>query len=251
MASPPEGAPAGAAVSRAASESGKAAEVLRILDRYLIEVVERYDLCPWARAARLGGEVAAGVLWGAPSEDAWVDAASALLARPGARVVMVVAPELAITPSALRAIRSRIVVRLPHAGIADFHPQATLDLATPARLVPFLRRAPDPLLQLVPLSLLATVRGPPQTVDLARQVLLLGGLGPPPRPDAAARIAAANHATTTLHAAEIEAALDAIAADRAAAYARAGIGTVGASGAGEGDGPDRPDRSVAAGELGG
>ena len=29
-----------------------------------------------------------------------------------------------------------------------------LDLATPARLVPFLRRAPDPLLQLVPRSLL-------------------------------------------------------------------------------------------------
>ena len=197
--------------------------MLRILGRYLIEVVERYELCPWARSARLGGEVATGVLWGAPAMDEWVATAAELLARPGARVVMVVAPELAITPAGLRALRSRVAARLPYAGIADFHPQATLDLTTPARLVPFLRRAPDPLLQLVPLSLLNAVRGPPPTIDRARQALLLGGLSAPPRADAATRIAAANHATALRHASEIEAVLDVIAADRAAAYARAGI----------------------------
>jgi hypothetical protein len=198
-------------------------EVLRILDRYLVEVVERYELCPWARGARLGGEVAADVLWGAPTEDAWVQAAGALLARPETRVAMVVAPELAIAPAALRAVRDRVAARLPHAGVADFHPDAALDLATPARLVPFLRRAPDPLLQLVPLALLDAVRGAPPAVDRARQAQLLGGRGAPPRADAAARIAAANHATALRHAAEIAAALDDIAADRAAAYARVGI----------------------------
>jgi len=202
-----------------------AAEVLRILDRYLIEVVERYELCPWARAARLGGEVAAAVLWGAPADDDWVAAAGALLARPGARVAMVVAPELAIAPAGLRALRDRVAARLPHAGVADFHPDAPLDLATPARLVPFLRRAPDLLLQLVPLALLDAVRASPPPPDRARQAQLVAVGGDPPRADAAARIAAANHATASQHAAAIATALDAIAADRAAAYARAGIGT--------------------------
>jgi hypothetical protein len=205
---------------------GRTAEVLRILGRYLIEVVERYELCPWARSARLGGEVATGVLWGAPTDDEWVATAAELLARPGARVVMVIAPELVISPAGLRALRGWVAARLPHAGIADFHPQASLDLTTPARLVPFLRRAPDPLLQLVPLALLNGVRGPPPTIDRARQALLLGGRVEPPRADVATRIAAANHATTLRHASEIESTLDAIAADRAAAYARAGIGAV-------------------------
>jgi len=203
----------------------RSAEVLRILDRYLIEVVERYELCPWARAARLGSEIAADVLWGAPSEADWVAAASALLARPAARVAMVVAPELAVAPAELRAIRDRVAARLAHAGVADFHPDAALDLATPARLVPFLRRSPDPLLQLVPLALLDAVRAPPPPADRARQAQLLGGRGEPPRPGAVERIAAANHATVARHAADIAAALDAIAADRAAAYARAGIGS--------------------------
>lgn len=197
--------------------------MLRILDRYLIEVVERYELCPWARAARLGGELAAAVVWGAPADDDWIAAAGALLARPGAHVAMVVAPELAIAPAALRAVRDRVAARLPHAGVADFHPGAALDLATPARLVPFLRRAPDPLLQLVPLALLDAVRAAPPGPDRARQAAILGGRGAPPRPGAAERIAAANHATVARHAAAIEAALEDIAADRAAAYARAGI----------------------------
>jgi hypothetical protein len=188
-----------------------------------VEVVERYELCPWARAARLGGEIAMGIVWGAPSEDDWVTAAGALLARPETRVAMVVAPELAIAPAALRAVRDLVAARLPRAGIADFHPDAALDLATPARLVPFLRRAPDPMLQLVPLALLDAVRAAPPPADRAAQARLLGGRGEPPRAGAAERIAAANHATVGRRAVAITATLDDIAADRAAAYARAGI----------------------------
>jgi hypothetical protein len=201
--------------------------VLRILDRYLIEVVERYELCPWACAARLGGELGVSIAWGTPTLEDWIAAAEELLARPEVRVAMVVAPELAIAPAALRALRDRVAARLPRAGVADFHPEAALDLATPARLVPFLRRAPDPLLQLVPLALLEAARGRQPPLDLAAQARLLGGRGEPPRGDVADRIAAANYATATRHAAAMAAALDAIAADRAAAYARAQIRTSG------------------------
>ncbi|HWU89902.1 MAG TPA: hypothetical protein VN253_21720 [Kofleriaceae bacterium] len=201
----------------------RSAEVLRILDRYLIEVVERYELCPWARAARLGGELGITIAWGTPAVEDWIAAAEELLASPAVRVAMVVAPELAIAPAELRALRDQVAAHLPQAGVADFHPVAALDLATPARLVPFLRRAPDPMLQLVPLALLAAARATTPPPDLAGQARLLGGHGAPPRGDVADRIAAANHATVTRHADQIAAALDAIAADRAAAYAHAAI----------------------------
>jgi hypothetical protein len=204
-------------------ESTKSAEVRRILDRYLIEVVEAYDLCPWARPARLAGEVAIGILWGTPTVDAWIELARTELARPHTRVAMIVAPELSIDQAGLRAIRDEATTRIPTTGVAHFHPAAALDLGSPARLVPFVRRSPDPLLQLVPLAILESVRTVRPTIDLLLQAQILGGRAAMPREDIADRIAATNHATVTAQQAEITAVLDDIARDRAASYARVGI----------------------------
>ncbi len=200
----------------------KSAEARRILDRYIVEVVEEFDLCPWARSARVNGEIAVEILAGAPTHEEWMAAAKRALEQPKARVAMVVAPELVVTLSRLHEIRNRVVAQMTTVGIAEFHPDAPLDLATPARLVPFLRRAPDPLLQLVPLSLLESVRSSSVAVDRVQQLQLLGGYSTT-REDIAARIAATNHATVTDRRVEIIAALDAIAADRQVAYARAGF----------------------------
>ncbi|HEY4241957.1 MAG TPA: hypothetical protein VGM88_19190 [Kofleriaceae bacterium] len=194
------------------------AAVRRILDRYLIEVVERFELCPWARTARVDGELSVAILDGEPGDDAWVTAAAELLGEPATRVAMVVAPDSELEPARLRALRDRVAARLPHAGVAEFHPQAALELASPARLVPFLRRAPDRLLQLVPLAILDAVRGAPPAAPRAQQAAILGGIAAAPKLPAAARIAAANHATAREHAAAIEAILDDIARDRAASY---------------------------------
>ena len=202
---------------------GKSAEVRRILDRYIVEVVEAYDLCPWAKSARLAGEITVDVVWGTPAIDAWVDAAVIALARPGTKLVMIVAPELAIDREALRAVRDEVATRIPIAGVAHFHPDAALDLSSPLRLVPFVRRAPDRLLQLVPLEILESVRSPPPSADRAQQAQILGGHASPPREDVASRIARANHSTVSARHAAISATLDAIAGDRRAAYARAGI----------------------------
>ena len=201
----------------------KLAEVRRILDRYLVEVVEAYDLCPWARRARLGGEVAVEVLWGEPTAEAWAAAGEALFAREAIRVAMIVAPESALDPAGLRVVRDRVAFRLPQAGIAHFHPDAALDLASPARLVPFLRRSPDPLLQLVPLALLDGVRAAPAAAGRTYQAQMLGGLVAPPRGDVADRIALTNHTRVTTETAAVIGCLDAIAADRRESYARAGI----------------------------
>jgi hypothetical protein len=138
---------------------------------------------------------------------------------------MIVAPELGADAAELRAVRDRVAGRIPTAGVADFHPDAPLDLATPARLVPFLRRSPDPMLQLVPLVLLDSVRAPPPAVDRALQAQILGGGAPAPRTDVADRIAAANHAHVTSSREAIEAALADIAVDRRRSYARVGIRT--------------------------
>ena len=201
----------------------RSAEVLRILERYLVEVVEHHELCPWARASREHGALAIGILWGEPTLDAWVDEARRQLAVPGMRVAMVVAPELTLARPAFSALRDRVAARILTAGVAEFHPVAALDRSSPARLVPYLRRAPDPLLQLVPLVELEAVRGPPSTAGLAHQAAMLGGHAAPPRRSVASRIADDNHATVVRAHAEITATLDAIAADRRHAYARVGI----------------------------
>ena len=201
----------------------KLAEVRRILDRYVVEVVEQFDLCPWAKSARLGDEVAVEVLWGEPSIGAWVEAGQALLGRPETRVAMIVAPESTVSVAELRAVRDRVTSKLPQVGVAHFHPDAALDLASPARLVPFLRRSPDPLLQLVPLALLESVRGAAKPVERATQAQMLGGMGPVPRGDVADRIAEVNHARVSAEQSEVMRVLDAIAQDRRASYARAAI----------------------------
>jgi hypothetical protein len=201
----------------------KAAEVVRILERYLVEVVERYALCPWARNARERREIAVSVLWGTPPLDAWVAEAERLLAVPVTRVAMVIAPELMISREAFGALRDQVAERIPSAGVAEFFPAAALDLATPARLVPFLRRSPDPLLQLVPLEVIDVVRAAPPTAGLAQQASMLRGHAAAPPHAPADRIAAANHAAVTQAHAAIVAVLEDIAADRRAAYARVGI----------------------------
>ncbi len=206
-----------------AARGDAAATVRRILGRYLEEIVERHEFCPWARGARLQGELAVGIVWGEPDLDAWQHEAERLLATPGAAVAMVVAPESSLARHALARLRDQLAAALPAAGVAEFHPDAPLDLATPARLVPFLRRSPDPMLQLVPLRLLDAARATPPPPDRAQQAAMLRGHAPPPRPAIAERIAAANHATAARAHAELAARLDAIAADRAASYAAAGI----------------------------
>lgn len=201
----------------------KSVEVRRILERYLVEVVERYELCPWARGARERREIAVGVLWGTPPLEAWVAEAERLLAVPVTRVAMVIAPELATSREAFGALRDQVAERIPSAGVAEFFPAAALDLATPARLVPFLRSSPDPLLQLVPLALIDAVRAAPPTAGLVQQASMLRGQAASPERAPADRIAWANHATVAQAHAELAGVLDDIAADRRAAYARVGI----------------------------
>lgn len=206
----------------------RAAEVHRLLDRYLVEVVEAWSLCPWAYNARTRGELHVEIHWGAVGD---LTAASELarrgLAAPGARVVMILFPELAGGVRAIEALRNGIALRLPEAGVAAFGPHGAADLSSPAKLVPLLRRSPDPMLQLVPFTILDELRQQSQPVEPpARnaQALALAGHGAPPAPSMIDGIARRNHAVVALDsAAQLQRTIEDIAKDRAASYPRAGI----------------------------
>lgn len=205
----------------AVTESARRRDVLRILERYIIEIIEKYNLCPWAYSARLNGAIGTDILWGTPTMDAWLECGAALLAKPGIQIAMVVVPELACSPSDLRLIRDQVSAQLSNVGVAQFHPDAPLDLATPSRLVPYLRRSPDPLLQLIPLQLLEAVRGRVvSTAERTAQAQMLRGIAPLPKPELTEHIAATNHARVLRDIDAIEAALADIRADRNRTYAQ-------------------------------
>jgi hypothetical protein len=133
------------------------AEALRLNARYVEEVVIAWDLCPWAAQSWRRGAVARQVL---PRPD--VSEALAVLdemaARPEIEIGLVIFARLTIEPAAFdrfaeqlrRADRARRPAgTAPPFLVAAFHPELRADAADAASLVPFIRRTPDPTLQLV------------------------------------------------------------------------------------------------------
>lgn len=215
--------------SPAVEQFPREAAVHHLLGRYLVEVVEELGLCPWAQKARLRGEVRVAVVWGESCEaEVACQLARRCLEDPEARVIMIIFPELAGGTSALEPLRDEVALLVPDAGVAAFGPHGALDLelalSSPARLVPLLRRSPDPLLQLVPFTLLDELRAQPPAAELGQQARVLAGLVAPPPPSLVDGIALRNHATISPdRGARLLRTLDDLARDRAERYAAAGI----------------------------
>ncbi|HTB61308.1 MAG TPA: DUF1415 family protein [Polyangia bacterium] len=214
------------------AESPLVAETLRLNARYVEEVVIGWGLCPWAAQAWRDGGVARRVL--AEPAAAQASEISGVLAfideiaaRPAISIGLAIFPHATLTEAAWGAFAERVrradqARRAPQEEapflLAAFHPgnpapartgTAPLDagavaVANAGALVSFIRRTPDPMLQLVRASLID---------GLAR-----GGR------DLSGEIARANFATVN---ARTTAALDAlvgeIRGDRNATYARLGL----------------------------
>jgi hypothetical protein len=206
-------------------DTAVALEARRLLDRYLIEVVEAFELCPWAASARRRGEILVAIIGDGPHVDAQVKAAvDEVSADETVAIGMVVLAAAPLTPSGLRRLRDRVLEGRRDVAIADFHPEAAVDLTSAARLVPFLRRSPDPMLQVVPHRVLATVKRTVSSVLRADQLAMLAGLAAPV-PSMADRVADANRATVVRVGPEVVAAvIDDIRRDRDHTYARLGLG---------------------------
>lgn len=219
----------------------------RLYARYQLEIVEAYNLCPWAAAARRGGRVTQRVLLqldGAlgPALDQLAEIAGdarievALLLFPrlasssngewaGARIGRVGRGEFEDFASRLqRAEANRHPVGAVPFASATFHPDAEPDVSEAERLIPFLRRTPDPTLQLVRISALDEVRSEiPQGTQLAETPLLeqIEAQAAPGQLPLRERIARANLATTKrVGVAELESRFRDICRDRDETYRR-------------------------------
>ena len=204
----------------------RAREVRRLLDRYLVEIVEHYDFCPWARGSRLAGDIGIDILWGTPTIDMWVAAAMPLLAT--ARVVMLVAPELPIDRIEFHGVREQVSTPARHGGDRRVSSRGTTSIsATPPRLVPYLRRSSSIRCSSSyhSRSSRACARGRRALSQRAAEAEALGGRQTESdRVDISAiSIAEDNHGRVVRDAAAIAARFDDIAADRARSYARVGI----------------------------
>jgi hypothetical protein len=209
-------------------------EALRVYRRYQVEIVEGLGMCPWAVRAREEGRVRTlVVLEREPSVAEALARIAELAADEGTDIGLLVYPRVALDRRAwehfARDVHTADAARWPVGGIpmamAAFHPDAEPDLSTPARFVPFVRRSPDPTLQLVRISVLERVRRAepsgtgyvdPASLDLAS--LDLSGEAAPPVP-LHERVARANVETAReLGVARMGAMLDDILRDRDAAY---------------------------------
>jgi hypothetical protein len=134
----------------------------------LTEIVEAFDVCPFARPARTGGALARRVLLDAvPDVASGLAALDALAADGAIEVAVLIYPRVALPAqrfdefvAALRAADG--ARRPPPFALAMFHPEASYGTNSPQRLVMYFRRTPDPTIQLVRFSVLDAVkRGAP------------------------------------------------------------------------------------------
>jgi len=144
-------------------------EALRLYERYELEIVEACGLCPWAERARLEGHVQPRVVVAKPAAalEPSLAAMKEIEANLQVEVALLIYPLFDLDRVAFEAFVTRVreanasrhaVGEIPFV-MAAFHPDAPPDLTTPERLIPFLRRTPDPTIQLLRSDTLDHVRG--------------------------------------------------------------------------------------------
>jgi hypothetical protein len=216
--------------------AGLEREALRVYRRYATEVVEAFGLCPWAERARRDGRVAERVISNDDPHDLAPSlAAVAILAEDCCiEVALLIYPRFYLS----RLDFEEFVARLRDAdsaryalgeapfAAAAFHPDAAPDVGDAERLIPFLRRTPDPTIQLVRRAALERVRArtPMGTEFVDIHLLTAHALAANPEPSLRRRIAEDNLDTVRNAGVEaLTARLLEIQADRRASYARLGF----------------------------
>jgi hypothetical protein len=129
-------------------------------DRYLREFVEALELCPFARRCRETGRLARRVLRGGRPGEATASVVRELeaTAEEQVEVALLIYPELEGGVRALEDLRDEVRRSLRLFHCVAFHPELPMDLSDENRAVSFLRRSPDPTLQLVRIATLDRVR---------------------------------------------------------------------------------------------
>lgn len=204
-------------------------EALRLYERYQREFVEALGICPWATRARREGRVRPEVVLDAdPGVEPVVDTVRRLGDDPRVDVGLLLFPRVEWPRPRFERFVSDVREADARRGpvvmaLAEFHPHAPADPATGPRLVPFLRRTPDPTIQLVRRTLLERVRAGEShgTGFISPAVLDSLKLTEESRAPLHERVAEANLQTVQQRGLDrVQALLDDIRRDREATYAR-------------------------------
>lgn len=156
-------------MSRSEYERALREQALRVYRRYAIEVVEAFTLCPWAAPARRDGHVSELVILAENQQDPQqsLELLASLADALETEIALFIYPDLEVDrlgfESFVRTLREQDAARhevgeIPFA-MAAFHPDARADMKDPERLIPFIRRTPDPTVQVVRRTALDRVRG--------------------------------------------------------------------------------------------
>jgi hypothetical protein len=210
-------------------------EAIRLYRRYQLEIVEALKLCPWAERARLDGRVREQVLgWPCPNYEAPLAAIDDMARDPRIEIGLLLFPTARVASSDFERFVSRLVdedARVRELGttpfaLAAFHPDAKADLSEPERLISFLRRTPDPTIQLVRCETLDRVRGgfPDGTAFVDINFISTLGQSREDTLPLRERIARANLRTVErAGVVDVERRLEDIRTDRNRSYARLGV----------------------------
>ncbi len=196
------------------------AETLRLHERYLKEVVERFSVCPWAKPARLEGRLRAHVVLGRqvdiptlrPVLEQWgLD--------PNAHVGFIIAPRFEGDAPAFSAWATSIEELTGGAFFAaPFFPNAS----NAQGMVHFLRQTPNPTVQLVKRTVLEPVRAqdPPHYADIFALTLTDLEAPEPPRKASDAVLAHNQQTVEREGRKKLQAIIDDIRRDRDESYGR-------------------------------
>ncbi len=207
-------------------------QATRLHDRYVTEVVEHFGLCPWATRARVQGRLRVEVCLETDTRSVTsaLEGLDRWLADGGMEVGFLLYPRLPVDrPTFDRfvgAIRTADSARHPLGSapfaMVGFHPQAEPVLADAERIIPFLRRTPDPCVQVVRTEVLEKVRGSvPEGTQFVDVEHIERAATKKPEPSVRERVGLFNLDTVRkVGVAEVAARMDAIGRDRDATYAR-------------------------------
>ncbi|MGZ3416452.1 MAG: DUF1415 family protein [Polyangiales bacterium] len=140
---------------------------IRLFRKYVDAFVEPYGICPWSAPARRGGHVREVVLLDrTPAMSPTLAAIEALATDPEIEIGILIFPRVELDRPTwarfvadVRTADSEKRDRAVPFAMAEFHPEAPPVLAPSGAFVSFLRRTPDPTIQLVRRTALDRVRG--------------------------------------------------------------------------------------------
>jgi hypothetical protein len=205
---------------------------IRLFRKYVDAFVEPYGICPWSAPARRSGHVRELVLLDAePIIEPILAAIESLAVDPAIEIGILIFPCIRLDRATwahfvadVRSADSDARERSVPFAMAEFHPEAAPVLEPSGAFVSFLRRTPDPTIQLVRRTALERVRGQDDQgsgfFDPAMIERLLEKPLAQKKPQLHDRVEAHNRATVSeAGLAKIAALLDALKRERDATYA--------------------------------